>query len=70
VTATTIVWPIFDGEQQYTIEAGDSLSAVADRFQVSVGILVNYNDWSEGSNHRLLPGETILIPPGAIIPNP
>jgi LysM repeat protein len=62
-------WPVSMGEQEYTVQAGDNLAKIADRFQVSVGIVANYNEWPDGSNHLLLPGETILIPPGGAIPN-
>jgi LysM repeat protein len=68
-TTTMPTWPVNMGEQEYTVRAGDNLAKIADRFQVSVEIVANYNEWPDGSNHLLLPGETILIPPGGAIPN-
>ena len=55
-------------EQSYTIQSGDSLSAIASRFDVTMDAIVAYNGWSDGINHVLLPGDTILIPPGSAAP--
>ena len=68
--ATTMpTWPVTMGEQEYTVQSGDNLAKIADRFRMSVEIIINYNEWSDGSNHLLVPGETVLIPPGGAIPN-
>lgn len=55
-------------EQSYTIQSGDSLSAIASSFDVTMDAIVAYNGWSDGINHVLLPGDTILIPPGSAAP--
>jgi LysM repeat protein len=55
-------------EQTYTIQSGDSLSAIASRFDVTMDAIVAYNGWTDGINHVLLPGDTILIPPGSASP--
>ncbi len=55
-------------EQSYTIQSGDSLSAIASRFDVTMDAIVAYNGWTDGINHVLLPGDTILIPPGSAAP--
>lgn len=53
-------------EQQYTIQPNDGLSVIANRYGVTVAELAGYNGWVDGVNHRINPGETIRIPPGAI----
>lgn len=52
----------------HTVEAGDSLMAIAERYQVSIEALVGFNRWDDGVDHVLVPGDTILIPPGAVAP--
>lgn len=52
------------GEQEYVIVAGDSLGAIADRYDVSLEALVNYNDF-DGPDHLIKPGDLIKIPPNA-----
>ena len=54
-------------EQTYTIRAGDSLSRIAGLYDVTMDQIVAYNGWEDGINHFLLPGEAILIPPGAAV---
>ncbi len=50
-------------EQTYTVVSGDSLSKIASLYDITVDVLVNYNAWSDGSSHLILPGDKILIPP-------
>jgi len=50
-------------EQNYEIQAGDSLSKIASQFDITMDVLINYNGWTDGTDHFLLPGEVILIPP-------
>ncbi len=50
-------------EQTYTVVTGDSLSKIAERFDITTEALINYNGWPEGTNHLLLPGDVVLIPP-------
>jgi LysM repeat protein len=55
-------------EQSYTIAAGDSLSKIASLYEITVEVLVNYNGWTDGTDHLLLAGDVILIPPNTVIP--
>jgi LysM repeat protein len=55
-------------EQQYVIKAGDSLSKIAAAHEISMDDIINYNGWTDGTNHLLIPGETIRIPPNAMVP--
>lgn len=48
----------------YTIVAGDTLSGIADRAEVSVADIVTANGWSDGSDHLILPGDVIKLPQG------
>ena len=50
-------------EQTYTVVAGDSLSKIASLYDITVDVLVNYNGWTDGASHLILPGDEILIPP-------
>lgn len=60
VDPTGLISPV---EQTYTVVSGDSLSKIAERFDITVDALVNYNGWVDGTNHLLLAGDVILIPP-------
>lgn len=75
-TTTTTTTTLFDPnqpvedevppvEQTYTIVADDSLSKIASSFEITVDQLINYNGWTDGTGHLLLPGDSILIPPDA-----
>lgn len=55
-------------EQTYTIRAGDSLAAIAADFDITLEQLVNYNQFPNGANQLILPGDEIKIPPGALVP--
>lgn len=57
------------GEQSYEIESGDNLSAIADNFGITIDEIANFNNWTDGSSHLLVPGDTIRIPPGADVPS-
>lgn len=57
------------GEQTYEIERGDSLSAIASDYGITIDAIANFNNWSDGSRHLLVPGDTIRIPPGADVPS-
>jgi hypothetical protein len=50
-------------EQQYPVGAGDSLASIARRYRISVDTLVAYNQWTDGVDHVLVPGDIVLIPP-------
>lgn len=61
--------PVSDTEQTYTVQGGDSVSAIADRYGLESETLANYNQWSDGIFHAIFPGDTVLIPPQSIIPS-
>jgi LysM repeat protein len=72
-TTTTTIFFDPDGtispvEQRYIVVTGDSLSKIAERYDISVDALINYNGWDDGTNHLLLSGDVILIPPNTLIP--
>ncbi len=54
--------------QTYVVVAGDSLSKIASLFDMSVDELIAYNSWTDGTDHLLLAGDEILIPPNKPIP--
>jgi len=58
------------GEQEYEVQAGDFLALIAEKFDVGVDEIVNYNQWADGIEHGLFPGEIIKIPPGGRVPEP
>ena len=75
-TTTTTIAPTgtaADGtspvEQQYEVQSGDAVSAIARKFGVTAEELANYNKWEDGINHSIFPGDVILIPPGAKVPS-
>lgn len=69
VTTTTIVTPpTTHAEQVYIVVAGDSLHAIAERFSVAAEVIANYNGWPDCLDHVIVPGERVLIPPGAAVP--
>ncbi len=53
----------------YEVQSGDTLYGLASRYKVDVNELVSYNDWSDGLQHPLHPGDVIKIPPGYTIPS-
>lgn len=56
---TLLAWQKQRGGQQYTIARGDTLSGIAQRFNVSVNDLKNVNGLS---NSRIVIGQTLKIP--------
>lgn len=78
VTTTTTI-PVDEGPQtdeagrstqpqEYTVQAGDAVSAIASRFGITMEELANFNEWPNGINQSIFPGDVIGIPPGALIP--
>ncbi len=65
---TTPVGQISATEQIYTIVGGDSISKIAALHDISMDDLINYNGWTDGLNHFLAVGETVKIPPNALVP--
>lgn len=55
-------------EQTYTIVSGDSISKIAALHEITMDQLINYNQWADGLDHLLVPGQTVLIPPESKIP--
>ena len=66
-TETSSVADTAPDQATYTIDAGDTLSGIAARAGVSVADLVTANDWPEGIDHLLLPGDVIELPLGSSI---
>ncbi len=55
-------------EQAYEIKGGDSLGKIAGIYDITLEQLVNYNQFADGANQLILPGQTIKIPPDALVP--
>jgi LysM repeat protein len=55
-------------ELDYEVQSGDFLSGIASRYSVSLDDMVAYNEWPDGANHPLYPGDIIKIPPGYKLP--
>jgi LysM repeat protein len=53
----------------YTIRRGDVLVNIARNFGVTVDDLVAYNEWEDGLDHFLSPGDEIRIPPDGYDPD-
>ena len=53
--------------QEYTVQAGDYPIKVAQQFGVSLDEMVAFNGWASYGEFPG-PGETILIPPGGVVP--
>jgi LysM repeat protein len=51
--------------QEYTVQAGDAVSSIASRFGIPMQELANFNEWPNGINQAIFPGDVIGIPPGA-----
>lgn len=56
-------------EQEYTIAAGDSVSAIASRYGITSEEIARYNDWPNGIFQAIFPGQQIRIPPLALVPD-
>lgn len=55
-------------EQVYVIASGDSVSKIAGAYGITMDQLVQYNQWTDGINHLLVPGTEIKIPPNSKVP--
>jgi hypothetical protein len=54
--------------ETYLIEAGDAVSAIADRYCVTAAALAEANGWGDGVDHLIQPGDSIIIPSDACEP--
>ncbi len=54
----------------YTIAAGDTLSGIAGRANVSLDELIAANEWADGLDHLITPGDVIQLPDGAEVSTP
>jgi LysM repeat protein len=48
--------------EEYDVQAGDSLFAIAERYGVDPLEIAVANEWDDGADHTLIPGEVIVIP--------
>lgn len=55
-------------ESAYVIKRGDYLVGIARDFGMAYQVLIEYNGWSDGPGHELVPGDTIRIPPAGYDP--
>ena len=62
---TTLVPGVSPTSQTYTIQSGDTIFKIATSFGIEPNALIEYNSWTEGLDHLLLPGDAVQIPPGA-----
>lgn len=69
-TVTTITIDMNEragGEQAYVVVAGDSLASIAALHDIALDTLIIYNKFADGVDHLIVPGEYVLIPPGALV---
>lgn len=55
----TGITPIDDGT--YTVQSGDSVYLIADRYGIDPAALAQLNGWSDGVAHTINPGEVIRV---------
>lgn len=55
-------------EQEYLIKFGDSVSLIASVYGITGEEIARYNDWPNGVFQAIFPGQTIRIPPLALVP--
>lgn len=67
-TTTSTTTTIPSDALVHTVEAGDSLMAIAERYQISIEALVGFNGWGDGVDHVIVPGDVIALPPDAVLP--
>lgn len=56
-------------EQTYEVQGGDFLFGIASDYGLEAEEIATYNNWAEGIEHPLNPGDSVRIPPGADIPS-
>ena len=50
----------------YVVDSGDTLSGIAAGYGLSLSELVDANEWSDGSDHAIFPGDVIALPDDAV----
>lgn len=60
---------ISPSEQSHTVVGGDSVYKIANLFKVDPEVLANFNEWTDGIQHKLLVGDVVRIPPNSAIPS-
>jgi len=73
-TTTTLPTAVPEGEvspteQIHIVVAGDSLSKISTMYGITLDALINYNAWTDGINHVILPGAEVRIPPNSKVPS-
>jgi LysM repeat protein len=73
-TTTTLPTVVPEGEvspteQIHIVVAGDSLSKISTMYGITLDALINYNAWTDGINHVILPGAEVRIPPNSKVPS-
>jgi LysM repeat protein len=68
-TSTTGVDNPVPQEETYTVQSGEGLYSIAQKFDVTAEEIAQYNDWEDGIAHMLYPGTEIKIPGGARDPS-
>jgi LysM repeat protein len=57
-------------DQVHVVQPGEFLSGIAADYEVTMDQIIEYNQWSDGTDHQLNPDDQVRIPPGAVIPSP
>jgi len=57
------------GTQVYEVQSGDFLGGIANDYGIPPESIANFNQWDNGVEHMLHPGDVINIPPGAQVPD-
>jgi LysM repeat protein len=55
-------------EQEYVIKPNDAVSLIATLYGITAQEIARYNDWPNGVQQAIFPGQTIRIPPLALVP--
>src|SRR5262245_1236370 len=69
IPAVTPEGQVSPTEQIHVVVAGDSLSKIASMYGITLDALINYNAWTDGINHVILPGAEVKIPPNSQVPS-